>query len=124
MLRKSVTQLIFVLALVFAAGTASADDISGKWTFTVDIAGMGGGTPTVTIVQDAENKISGTYDGQLGSGAPITGEVTGKDFQFSITGEMGSVTYKGSVQDDGTLKGTLDLGGMAEGTFTAKKAEA
>jgi len=29
------------------------------------------------------------------------------------------VTYAGTIEDKDTLKGTLDLGGMAQGTFTA-----
>ena len=31
------------------------------------------------------------------------------------------VPYAGTVERDGTLKGTVDLGGQASGTFTAKR---
>ena len=33
---------------------------------------------------------------------------------------MVNITYKGTIEKD-TIKGTLDLGGMATGTFTGKK---
>lgn len=110
------------LAFVFMwfSSIASAD-VSGTWTFTVDIAGMGSGTPTVVMVQDAEGGITGTYSGQLGN-APITGKAAGSDFEFVISSDAGSVTYKGAVKEDGSVAGTLDLGGMASGTFTGKKS--
>lgn len=110
------------LAFVFMcfSGIASAD-VSGTWTFTVDIAGMGSGTPTVVMVQDAEGGITGNYSGQLGN-TPITGKANGSDFEFAISSEAGSVTYKGALQEDGSVKGTLDLSGMASGTFTGKKS--
>jgi len=112
--------LLLMVAFVFLATGASAD-VSGTWSFAVEITGVGGGTPTVTMVQDAQGNITGTYTGQLGSGAPITGKAAANEFEFTMTSEMGSVTYKGALQEDGTVKGTLDLGGMGSATFTGKK---
>jgi len=116
----NIKALLVSMAFVFLATGASAD-VSGTWSLSVEITGVGGGTPTVTMAQDAQGNITGSYTGQLGSAAPITGKAAGHEFEFTMTGEMGSVTYKGALQEDGTVKGTLDLGGMASGTFTGKK---
>ncbi len=35
-----------------------------------------------------------------------------------------TVAYKGEIQDDGTMKGTVDFGGFAEGTWTGRRAPA
>ncbi len=110
------------LALAFAVGASIASaDVSGTWTLNVQLGDLGGGTPTVTMTEDAEGKITGNYNGQLGQ-SPIEGKAEGNDFQFAITSDMGSVTYKGTLQEDGTVKGTVDFGGMGGGTFTGKKS--
>ena len=57
--------------------------------------------------------------------ADVKGTVNGKDVTFSLTADLGGqsieVTYTGTLQDDGTLSGQLDLGGYGGGTFTGKK---
>lgn len=121
MLRKTiskVSKMFAVLALVLGAQLASAD-VSGSWTFAVDIMGQGGNA-SVTMNQDGD-KITGTYAGQLGN-TDFTGSASGDDFQFVLVGDAGSVTYKGTLQDNGTVKGTVDLAGMAEGTFIGTKS--
>lgn len=118
--KSKIPAMLVMLAFLFLAAGANAD-VTGTWTFAVDITGVGGGTPTVTMAQDSQGSITGSYTGQLGSAAPITGKAAGNEFEFTMVGEMGSVTYKGTLQEDGTVKGTLDLGGMASGTFTGKK---
>lgn len=117
---KKIKPLLVMMAFLIVAAAASAD-VSGTWSLTVEIAGVGGGTPTVIMAQDEQGSITGSYTGQLGSAAPITGKAVANEFEFTMTGEMGSVTYKGVLQEDGTVKGSLDLGGMASGTFTGKK---
>jgi len=120
--KRKTSAMLVMIAFLFMA-TAARADVSGTWSLSVDIAGVGGGTPTVIMVQDAQGNITGSYTGQLGSAAPITGKAAGNEFEFTMVGEVGSVTYKGTLQDDGTVKGTLDLGGMASGTFTGKKID-
>ena len=48
----------------------------------------------------------------------------GNEFTFSFSGDAQGqqfkVVYTGTVEKD-TMKGTLDLAGMASGTFTGKK---
>jgi hypothetical protein len=109
-------------ALVLTAVVVSAQtNITGKWVLDVQ-TDAGTGTPTITLKQDGE-KLSGHYSGQLGE-AELTGSIKGNDFTFSFSGDLQGqafkVTYTGTVAKD-TMKGTLDLGGMASGTFTGKK---
>jgi hypothetical protein len=109
-----------VLAIVIAALPAAAADVTGKWTFSVQLD-MGSGSPTFVFQQDGE-KLTGTYSGQAGE-AQLTGTVEGNQIQFSFESTFGTVTYEGTIEDDGTMKGTADYGGQAGGTWTAKRAE-
>jgi hypothetical protein len=109
-------------AVVLSSIALSAQsDVTGKWVLDVQ-TDAGAGTPTITLKQDGE-KLSGHYSGQLGE-AELTGSIKGNGFSFSFSGDAQGqqfkVTYTGTVEKD-TMKGTLDLAGMATGTFTGKK---
>jgi hypothetical protein len=109
-------------ALVLTAVVVSAQtNLTGKWVLDVQ-TDAGTGTPTITLKQDGE-KLSGHYSGQLGE-AELTGSIKGNAFKFSFSGDLQgqsfTVTYTGTAEKD-TMKGTLDLAGMATGTFTGKK---
>jgi hypothetical protein len=108
---------LLVSAQLFAQGT----NVTGEWAFNVT-TDQGGGTPTITFKQDGE-KLTGKYAGQLGT-ADLTGSVKGDAITFTFTidvqGQQAPVTYKGTVEKT-TMKGTLDIGGMVNGTFTATK---
>jgi hypothetical protein len=96
-------------------------DVNGTWVFEVESA-AGSGTPTMTFKQEGET-LTGRYSGQLGE-APLTGSVKGNAVQFSfdVTVEANQlhIAYSGTVEKD-SMKGTVNLGGLGEGTFTAKK---
>jgi hypothetical protein len=98
-------------------------DVTGKWLFTVQ-TDAGTGTPTVTLKQDGE-KLTGHYSSQTLGEADLTGNVKGNDIKFSFSaslqGQSLQVTYAGTIESKDALKGTVDLGGMAQGTFTAKR---
>lgn len=109
-------------ALLLSAIVVSAQtNLTGKWVLEVQ-TDAGSGTPTLTLKQDGE-KLTGHYTGQLGD-TDVTGTVKGNAFTFSFSadlqGQQFAVTYKGTTEKD-TMKGTLDLGGLASGTFTGKK---
>ena len=106
------------------APTAPADktDITGAWAFQVETP-AGSGTPTFTFKQEGE-KLTGQYKGVFGE-APLTGTVKGNKIDFSIKvqaqGQEGTIKYTGTVEKDGTMKGTVDLGEIGSGTWTAKR---
>jgi hypothetical protein len=110
--------MLFLLMAAFAL----AADVTGKWRFQVE-TDAGSGSPTFVLKQDGE-KLSGAYSGQLGE-APVTGTVKGDDveisFEASPTGEKIVVKYSGKLDGDKKMKGSVDLGGLAKGTFTAEK---
>jgi hypothetical protein len=116
--------LLLVASLAVSPVRAQAKvDVTGTWVFDVQTSG-GSGTPTLTFKQDGE-KLTGTYDGQLGT-ANLTGTVKGQAIHFTFTGNVQGqsvdVVYQGTVDGATTMKGTVDIGGgAATGSFTAKK---
>jgi len=122
-MKKALTLAAVVFALVAAIGAQAPIDLTGKWLFTVDTS-AGSGTPTVTLKQDGE-KLTGHYSSaQLGE-AELTGTVKGRDMKFvfgtDVQGAYLDVTYTGTVESKDSLKGTVNLGGLGQGTFTAKR---
>jgi hypothetical protein len=74
------------------------------------------------FTQDGE-KLTGQYEGQLGT-SDLEGTVKGAAIEFSFTinvqGQQAPVTYQGTVDRD-SMKGTMNIGGMLNGTFTATR---
>jgi len=109
-------------AAVAAAGQAAKVDVTGKWAFAVE-TGAGSGTPMMTFKQEGE-KLTGHYSGQLGE-ADLTGSVKGQDIEFKFSVEAQGMTlnaiYSGTVDGKDSMKGKVDLVGLGEGTFTAKR---
>jgi hypothetical protein len=106
-----------------SAAQSSPVDLTGKWLFTVNTDG-GSGTPTVTLTQKGDS-LTGHYSSQLLGEADLKGTVKDGKFSFSLQGNVQgtavTVTYTGTIETKDTLKGSVDLGGMASGTFTAKR---
>jgi hypothetical protein len=125
---KSKAFLVLTIAVVVVAaasahaGQASKVDVTGKWLFNVETQ-AGSGTPTITLKQDGE-KLTGHYSGQLGE-ADLTGTVKGQDVAFKFTvdaqGNNLECTYTGTLEGKDALKGKVNIAGLADGTFTAKK---
>lgn len=113
---KLLCAILIALALPLAAA-----DLTGAWAVTVDIGGNTG-NPVITLKQDGNN-LTGTYEGMLGK-ASVKGTVDGSKVRFEFTadydGNKFTVVYTGTVDGD-AMKGAIDFGGQAEGTFTAKK---
>lgn len=105
-----------------AAGQDKPADVAGNWAIALDIGGNTV-TPSVTFQQDGET-LTGTYHSQVLGEQKLTGTVKGNAITFSISatfdGNNVKVTYTGTV-DKTTMKGTVSLGDLGDGTFTAKK---
>lgn len=118
--------LIVALTMIAAISSANAQvakvDVTGKWAFNVETA-AGSGTPTITFKQDSE-KLTGKYAGQLGE-ADLTGTVKGQDIAFTFNvdaqGTMLNFKYTGTIENKDALKGKVEIVGLGEGTFTAKR---
>jgi hypothetical protein len=98
-------------------------DITGKWMFTVQ-TDAGTGTPTVTFKQDSE-KLTGHYSSQTLGEADLVGTVKGQSVNFTFDADIGGqgvkVTYAATIDGKDSMKGTIDIGGLAGGTFTGKR---
>jgi len=121
-------RLLIAVCMAAVASFASAGqakvDVTGKWAFTVQTE-AGTGTPTVTLKQDGE-KLTGHYSSQTLGEADLTGTVKGAEIKFAfnadLQGQAVPVVYTGTIESKDSMKGTLDIaGGMATGTFTAKR---
>jgi hypothetical protein len=100
-------------------------NVTGAWVFDVQTSG-GGGSPTFAFKQDGE-KLEGEYTGLFGT-AHLTGTVKGSAIVFSfdvtVEGQSVTITYEGTVESQDSMKGTVRLGSLAEGTFTGKRKAA
>ena len=116
-IRNALLFLTFSLFAQFASA-----DVSGNWAFAVSLGDAGSGNAEITMAQEAEGKISGTYSGQLAN-APIAGTYEGNNFEFAFTSDaLGvDITYRGELEDDGSVKGAVVVQGQTMGTFTGKK---
>jgi hypothetical protein len=107
-----------------ATTTVASDktDITGAWAFQVE-SSAGAGSPTFTFKQDGE-KLAGQYKGAFGE-APLTGTVKGNKVDFVIKveaqGQQLTITYTGTVEKDGSMKGSAELGEFGSATWTAKR---
>ena len=111
--------LVIALALLVSAQVlAQATNVTGEWAFTVT-TDQGAGNPVLTFKQEGE-KLTGDYKGAFGE-APLTGTVKGGKVDFEIKGQQGTLTYTGTIEKDGTMKGTVQLGDVGSGTWTGKR---
>jgi hypothetical protein len=122
---RIVSSLLVVVLMAISANVARADDdkgkndISGGWSFEVDIGGNTG-APFFSFKQAGE-KLTGQYKGQFGE-AEVTGKVKGDEVEFSIERDGNKVVYTGKIAG-GTMKGEVDFAGQADGTWSAAKID-
>jgi hypothetical protein len=117
--------LAFFLAAAVAAGNAQAKiDLTGNWVFDVQTE-AGGGSPAFTLTQTGD-KLTGKYKGLFGE-ADLTGTVTGKTVKFSFNadaqGTAVTIVYEGEIENNDSISGKVDLGGVGTGTFTGKRTK-
>jgi hypothetical protein len=84
----------------------------------------GTGTPTLTLTQKGDS-LTGHYSSALLGEADVKGSVMGQKVTVTMNLELQGtpivVTYAGTVESATAMKGTVDIGGQATGTFSAKK---
>ena len=123
--RWSGTMILAAFIAVITVTTASGQDtvdVTGKWVFQVQTS-AGSGSPTLEFKQEGE-KLTGHYSGQLGE-ADLKGTVKGKTIEFSFTSTVQGYTiesvYSGTLDAKDSMKGSVTLTGLGDGTFTGKK---
>jgi hypothetical protein len=120
--------IVATVMIVMAGGATGAlaqakIDLTGRWLFTVETT-AGTGTPTVTLKQSGE-KLTGHYSSTNLGEADLTGTVKGQSVNFAFEGNVQGnavpVTYAATIESKDAMKGTIDIGGVATGTFTGKR---
>jgi hypothetical protein len=116
--------MLFAAALALAPVSALAADASGAWTVNGAFGDEIKYTAACTFKQDSAGKLAGSCKQADQPDAAATGQVDGSKVEFTYdTTYQGSpyhLDYKGDLQPDGSLSGTVDAGGP-QGTFTAKR---
>ena len=85
-------------------------------------ARRGNGAATFTFKQTGE-ALTGTYTGTFGS-AQVTGTVKGDQIEWSFDNDqVGHVTYQGTVDGAGRIKGTVIYGQLGKGRSPAKRSD-
>jgi hypothetical protein len=126
-LKNSVVAVVMLASssIAFAQGDTTKVDISGNWTFTVVYEG-GQGTPTVRFVQRGDT-LTGKYISNSFGELDLTGSIKGRAFDFRVTTSAGgdpfTMTFNGTIERPDYLKGSVELGGNGEATFTATRAK-
>jgi hypothetical protein len=113
---KKLTALIVVM---WSALTLLGADLTGTWSVAV-VLDAGTGAATFTFKQTGE-ALTGTYTGTFGS-AQVTGTVKGDQIEWSFDNDqVGKVTYQGTVDAAGKIKGTVIYGQLGKGSFVGEK---
>jgi hypothetical protein len=106
-----------------APAAASTPSLTGTWNVSVELPNMTA-SPTLVLKQDGE-KLTGDYVSAQYGKFPITGTIKGADVHFwlamNVEGNVLNVTYTGTADKDGALKGSVNYGDMMSGTFVASK---
>jgi hypothetical protein len=100
--------LVLAAATLLAPAIVSAKALSGAWKFEATGAKGGGVTMTCTLTRSGSN-IAGPCVTQQGSTVEVSGTVSGDqvEFGYSLVGSPLHVDFKGVVQPDGSIKGTV-----------------
>ena len=118
------TTLFLALVLVAAAPAADKVDVTGKWNLSVETS-AGSGSPTAEFKQEGE-KLTGSYRGTFGE-SQVEGTVKEKKIEFKVRfkveGNDAVFSYTGTIEDNDSMKGKVDLGGFAEGTWTGTRVK-
>jgi len=127
---RSTGTLATALAALFVLGSAKAAaqtvDVTGTWNMEV-VTETGTTNPTMTLEQHDGGHFTGQYSSATLGEAELEGSVTGMQVRFTFQAEMQGqpipVAYVATVDADGVMTGTIDIaGGLATGTFTARRA--
>ena len=122
-LSRSLVVALFVLTAGVGPQAQAKVDVTGTWVFDVT-TDAGPGTPTLTLKQEGET-LSGHYSSATLGEAELKGTVKGQNITFGFTatlqGTAIDVTYTGTIEGNSSMKGSVNLGGVAGGTFTGKR---
>ena len=114
-----------------AAASVGGATASGTWTLNVTLGGSGNErqemSGTVTLQQQGD-RLTGSLQGQLGSGTIGGGTLTGSDINFTVpitlpapASQTTDAIFAGTISGN-EMRGTVQVVGRGPGTFTATRA--
>jgi hypothetical protein len=116
---------VLMVSSMVATGQGTKTDVTGTWAFTI-MSDQGAGEPTVTLKQDGE-KLTGHYSSMLFGEAELKGTVKGQAIEFTVSADLGGMPvefkFTGTIENNDSLKGKLDTGGLGDATFTGKRKQ-
>ena len=115
-----VIKVLIVLCSLVSVPIAMGD-ISGEWNFSLNVQGQSGSA--VATIRQNDEEIEGTYVGQRFGTVDFVGTIVDGELDFQLNLDLGPIIYEGRLQDDGSIKGTADLAGMALANFVATKSD-
>ncbi len=92
--------------------------VKGTWNMSVETS-AGSGSPTFELKHLTDSTLEGTYRGSLGE-TTLKGTLKGNKIYIVFTVSGIDIEYTGTVDGD-TMKGTVVLGTMGDGTFTGTR---
>ena len=113
-------KVLIVLSSLVSAPLAMGD-ISWEWNFSLNVQGQSGSA--VATIRQNDEEIEGTYVGQRFGTVDFVGTIVDGELDFQLNLDLGPIIYEGRLQDDGSIKGTADLAGMALANFVATKSD-
>ena len=113
-------KVLIVLSSLVSAPLAMGD-ISGEWNFSLNVQGQSGSA--VATIRQNDEEIEGTYVGQRFGTVDFVATIVDGELDFQLNLDLGPIIYEGRLQDDGSIKGTADLAGMALANFVATKSD-
>lgn len=115
-------------AVLAGAGTLEAQtaDVAGAWTLEVETDQ--GVTNPSWLLEQSGTELTGSYESAALGQNRIRGSVDGMAivirFSADLQGQPVPVQYRGTLGDDGVIRGTIDIAdGMLTGTFTARRRD-
>ena len=116
--------LLLGLSLVTTDARANASDISGNWSFSVNLENGPQDVPFSIVFKQEGEKLSGIYSSRSGE-EKVTGTVKGNRVAFSVeiknrSGEPFTYNYNGTIESLSKMTGTCKFP-KGPGTWTATK---
>ncbi len=125
--RFGLSMALALVALLVPAGVAGQDaNVAGAWALEVE-TDQGVTNPTWVLEQEGTT-LTGQYSSEALGQNQIRGTVDGSTivirFSADLQGQAIPVEYRGTLGDDGVIRGSIDVaGGMMQGSFTARRRD-
>jgi hypothetical protein len=110
-----------IAILLITINTTNAQqpiNVKGTWNLTVETS-AGSGSPTFELKHITDSTLEGIYRGSLGE-TTLKGTLKANKIYIVFTVSGIDIEYNGTVDGD-SMKGTVLLGTMGEGTFSGTR---